>query len=492
MRRFLIAAVTILAIYSCDNNIADLGQNLIYTDTYMEVERYDLDQTYIVRLDSFPTSTLSTLTIGRIDDPTTGKTKATPYFQLYCTTWDANLSPTTTQAQYDSLTLNFTYQAKLAGDTTTLQTFRVYRLKDYPVIDLDDPYQYNTDFIPYATDSLLGQKSFYMQQDLMTPVGDADVPGPYILLNTDAGEALGRQLFDMMKNRSPIFGISSGGGSSTGGSSTDGGGNDVYKFMRWFRGLAIVPDDNNSFLGAIGASSSELFLRCHYHIGEAKHHFDMYAMTGSESGSFYTSTNIQHDPISTWTVEEPAADGESGSTKRPLQFMDTIAFTQTTQAVIQGLSGYMLRIKLPYIADGDGYRTIVKGEIILNTDYVENSDYPQAQQLGVYVMDTQGNIDYVLSDMTGENPIYGYFGQDPNDASQYRYTIDITDYYITMVESLITPQYQSMELIIGLPGTLFYNHTDKTRIINGVNSQSFQRAIFSELPVLNIYYADYN
>ena len=95
------------------------------------------------------------------------------------------------------------------------------------------------------------------------------------------------------------------------------------------------------------------------------------------------------------------------------------------------------------------------------------------------------------SDMTGENPIYGYFSQDPEDASQYRYTIDITDYYITMVESLVAPLNQSLELIIGLPGTLFYNNIDKTRIINGVNSQSFQRAVFSELPTLNIYYTEY-
>ena len=201
MRRFLIVLITTLAIYSCDNNIADLGQNLIYTDTYMEVERYDLDETYIVRLDSFPTSTLSTLTMGRIDDPTTGETKATPYFQLYINSWDATLNPTAIQAQYDSLTLNFTYESKLAGDTTALQTFRVYRLTDYPTIDLDDPYQYNTDSLPYAPDSLLGQKSFYMQHDLMEPFENSDVEGPYIRLSEEAGERLGRELFTRMQYR---------------------------------------------------------------------------------------------------------------------------------------------------------------------------------------------------------------------------------------------------------------------------------------------------
>ena len=32
-RKFIVVLLTILGIYACDNNIADIGQNLIYNDT---------------------------------------------------------------------------------------------------------------------------------------------------------------------------------------------------------------------------------------------------------------------------------------------------------------------------------------------------------------------------------------------------------------------------------------------------------------------------
>ena len=484
MRRFLIVLVTALAIYSCDNNIANLGQNLIYTNTYMEVERYDLDQTYIIRLDSFPTSGQTTLTMGHINDPVTGETTATPYFQLYLSSLADDLNMTVTQAMFDSLTLNFTYKGRVAGDTTTLQTFRVYQLTEYPVLDLDDPYQYNNQKLPYDESRLLGKKSFYMQTELMQPQGKTEVDGPYIKLDTEEGIELGKTLFDMMRKQDPIF---------TGGSTGDLGensvGRDIYAFMRWFKGLVIVPDENNDFLAAIGSASSELYLRCHYHINEKVSHFDINVLANDE-GSFYAFTNVEHSPSDSLK----ATNGEQAPNGQPLNFnTNSLRFTQTTQAVIQGLDGYMLKIKLPYITEGNVYRTIVKAEIQLNTDYVESSIFPQANQLGVYVMDVQGNIDYVLSDMTGDNAVLGYFEQDPQDASQYRYIIDITDYYITMVESMSTPTNQSMELLIGLPGTLFYSGTkDKTQLINGGNSVTFHKAVFSELPTLNIYYAEYN
>ena len=481
MRRYLFVFILALGtLYSCDNDIADLGQNLIPNDTYVEVQRYTLDQTYMVRIDSFPTSSLTSLTMGRIDDPATGVTKATPYFQLYRASWDDNLRGDV-PAVFDSLTLNFTYKSRLAGDTTKLQTFSVYQLKDFPLIDLEDPYRYSTQSMDYEGQPLLGRKSFYAVTEFMKN------QTPYIKLNTEEGEALGRELFRRMQARDTIWGVSSGGGNPEGALSPD-----YYAFMRWFKGLVIVPDDNNSLLASIGCGASELYLRCHYHVGEEYGYFDMQAPANTDEGSFYTFTHIDHE-----AVPELQVDGRNLTYYDSLQFMIHSSTAVTNYAVIQGLSSYALKIRLPYIADANPYKTIVKAELEMRTAYVESSIIPQAQRLGVYVLDENGYIDYVLSDMSGDNAIYGYFEQDPLKPGQYRYVVDLTDYYIAMVEGSAVPLHQSLTLLVSLPGAVFNQKVagrpnEKSNIITGTNSVSFERAIFEDLPSLNIYYTEYN
>ncbi len=462
-RKFIVVLLTILGIYACDNNIADIGQNLIYNETYVEVQRHSLHETYIVRLDSFPTSTLSSLTLGKIKDPVTGETTATPYFQLYRASWDPNLTSDANYAVFDSLTLNFTYTKTLAGDTTKIQKFSVYRLQDYPLIDIDNPYQYSNQSWPYSPDSCLGSKSIYPQYDFVKR------QMPYIKLDTEFGKALGQELFERMKAQDPIFGGNAGG--------------DYLFFLRYFKGLVIVPDKDNNLLASIRSDS--LFLRCHYTIGDKAYYFDMPALTNkktptSEGGSVYAFTHIEHSPNENLRINN-----------QPLGFNDTLSFYKNNMGVIQGLSSYMLKIQLPYIKDVNAYRTIIKAEVELETVYVEDSEIPQAQTLGVYVMDTEGHIDYVLSDASGKEPIYGYLKQDETKPGRYSYIIDITDYYISMVESVGEPLHQSLQLLIGLPGTVFKNHIDKTQLINGDNSTTFNRAIFEKVPSLNLYYIEY-
>lgn len=462
-RKFIVVLLTILGIYACDNNIADIGQNLIYNETYVEVQRHSLHETYIVRLDSFPTSTLSSLTLGKIKDPVTGETTATPYFQLYRASWDPNLTSDANYAVFDSLTLNFTYTKTLAGDTTKIQKFSVYRLQDYPLIDIDNPYQYSNQSWPYSPDSCLGSKSIYPQYDFVKR------QMPYIKLDTEFGKALGQELFERMKAQDPVFGGNTGG--------------DYLFFLRYFKGLVIVPDKDNNLLASIRSDS--LFLRCHYTIGDKAYYFDMPALTNKETstsagGSVYAFTHIEHSPNENLRINN-----------QPLGFNDTLSFYKNNMGVIQGLSSYMLKIQLPYIKDVNAYRTIIKAEVELETVYVEDSEIPQAQTLGVYVMDTEGHIDYVLSDASGKEPIYGYLKQDETKPGRYSYIIDITDYYISMVESVGEPLHQSLQLLIGLPGTVFKNHIDKTQLINGDNSTTFNRAIFEKVPSLNLYYIEY-
>lgn len=81
------------------------------------------------------------LTLGKMTDKTTGVTTATPYFQLIGS-GNTGIPNYDDNYVYDSLTLVFPFNAStkiLAGDTATLQTYRVYRLKNFPLRTLTIP-----------------------------------------------------------------------------------------------------------------------------------------------------------------------------------------------------------------------------------------------------------------------------------------------------------------------------------------------------------------
>ncbi len=159
---FLLSFLFVL--YSCNNDLNTIGDSMIPANGYVEIVTQDIENSYTIRLDSFPTSinalsylSSTQLTLGKIEDKTTGTTIATPYFQIIGNGYDSRLNFNDNYT-YDSLTLNIAtnYQALtlLAGDTTSLQTFYLHRLTHYPRMDYDNPYIYNNDEFSYEKESL--------------------------------------------------------------------------------------------------------------------------------------------------------------------------------------------------------------------------------------------------------------------------------------------------------------------------------------------------
>lgn len=151
---------------------------------------------------------------------------------------------------YQALTL-------LAGDTTSLQTFYLHRLTDYPRMDYDNPYIYNNDEFSYEKESL-GRLQLRFEKNYL------ENSNLYFKLNDD----LGRELFHLMQGKDSIFLPAN-----------------AYDFIRYFNGLVIIPDENNSALLPIDAST--LSLTCHYHLGTSPYSFSLPA-----AGNFYAFTNI--------------------------------------------------------------------------------------------------------------------------------------------------------------------------------------------------------
>ena len=74
--------------WACNNDVTSIGQDLLNDDSYVELVKYNIENSSTIKLDSFPTSTAKTgselynLIVGAIKDPVTGFTNAQPYFSL--------------------------------------------------------------------------------------------------------------------------------------------------------------------------------------------------------------------------------------------------------------------------------------------------------------------------------------------------------------------------------------------------------------------------
>ena len=444
MRIFFIAFF-LLSLYACDNDLTTIGDNLIPNDHYVEVTRFILDETSTIKLDSFPTSSMSTtstfqLTMGRVEDDFTGITKATPYFQISPNgfasnvTWESN-------CMYDSLTLEIPYPRNLAGDTTSYQSFDLYQLKQYMVYNLDNPIFCNTDSLPW--DKKLSSLTIYPQQESYTRK-------LYFRIN----DALGQDLFNKMRSRDPMF-------------------EDRNLFMDYFKGLAIVPNEKNSLLTSLDAS--QIKLQCHYHIGATEDLSFTLPMYSSGQNVSYAYTNIKYKA---W----------ENSPLNAVTFSDSIPFQKENRAIIEGMSGFMLKIKVPFIADASKYKTIIKAEIELRPKVDIWENIPEPQLLSVYVVRSNNYVKQVLMDNSANN-IYGILSQNIMNPDSKKYTIDLTDFYIRQVEG-VQPLDKEIYLLIGLPGYI-YSPWDGYQIFAGDVYNKYQRAIFEELPIFSIYYSNY-
>lgn len=437
-------------LYSCNNDLNTIGDTMIPAEGYLEVVTQNIEESYTIRLDSFPTSinvlnsylSSNQLTLGKIEDNITGTTIATPFFQIVGNGFDSRLNFNDNYT-YDSLTLKIaqSYQSLtlLAGDTTSLQTFYLHRLTDYPRINYDDPCIYNNSKFSYEEEPL-GKLQLRFEKNYL------ENSNLYFKLDDD----LGRELFRLMQGRDSIF-IHS------------------FDFINYFNGLVIVPSKDNSALLPIDVNT--LALTCHYHLGTSDYSFSLPA-----AGGYYAFTNITHTPT---------------EILKGISWFNPKSFNDTQFSVIQGLDGYMLKLQLPYLPPKEDFKTIIKAEIELTPRLVnyENIQEPTKNYIQVFTLDKYSKLTGSLSDHSG-NSVYGYLQVNPFYPDQRKYVIDITDYYISMANnnSNIDPQ---LNLAIGLQGTPHQIGAAEIPMMVGAVSTSFERLILDDIPVLKIYYAKY-
>ncbi len=464
MRIFFLASLFV-ALLSCNNDLNTIGDTMIPAEGFIEIQTFEIAETSTVRLDSFPTDlyTLSSvmnsgrLTLGHIKDLYTGEVTATPYFQIVGN-GIANIDVDKGYV-YDSLTMNFpfdyTSMKLLAGDTVNMQTYTLHRLSEYPQINYNEPAIFNTDSMAYNANEPLAKLSMRLDNDYFNNpgLGNRNV---YFKLSNE----LGRELFNRMQAQDPIF-------------------ERPMEFIRDFiQGLTIVPASTNTAL--IPIDISKVSLTCHYHAGSdqttGSFSLPAFALVESSLGAYFSFTNIKHTPA-------PWLEGAN--------WQDSIPFSVKKQAVVQGMNGYALKVKLPYIANNDAYKTILKAEIVLKPIVGNAEDIPELKNttLQIFSLDRNGRLRSALTDISG-NSVTATLQANPDYQDSKSYVIDITDYYNSVVTSAsdIDPQLNLLIGLVGVPKQIGY---DETLTMIGAVATTFDRVVIDETPILRIYYANY-
>lgn len=425
--KIIIPILALFLFYACNNNLTSIGQDLIDNDSYVEIVKTKLNQTSTIKLDSFSTSTgymdvsYAQVLIGKTNDKITGVTTSTPFFQVV-----TNITSIESYLVYDSTTFEIRGNNSIWGDTNQTQTFHLHQLKELPTITNDDYFFYSNDFAPYeptplATAKFLPRKN--RNKNYVFKVNDK----------------LGQQLTSMLKNKDEIFAAGN-----------------TNRFLKFFKGLTIVPDESNTCI--MGLLSDSLLLKIHYHKGENQYTVQF---RPSQVYKRFLFTNFEN--------QAKAPFNKLQNQKEILPFTNA-----GNLAVLQGLSGYMIKVEIPATPLDERYKTIIKAEIELNPKTNSFREISQPSLIGVYVTDKYNRLKSTLKTITGKS-VTGKLVKNQFNQEEDRYVIDITDYYNELTRDLHAET--DNFLLIGLQTGMF--------------GLSFDRLVIDELPVLKVYYAKY-
>jgi hypothetical protein len=430
----------LFSLCACENEITEIGKRFEDNTRFVEVKRFEIEQSATVRLDSFPTSAIagwtvdSVMVVGKMADLTSGTITSSAYFEVHPASRSYPIDFSNTYV-YDSLTLVISKPRVIAGDTTATQVFHLYRLAEIPPYDEQWPCYTNHDSVVLG--ERVGSLQIFPQKEHMTYT--------YFKLSNDWGRE--------------IFGMAARGGDWL---------VDPWTFLEYFKGMAIVPDATNSALFSV---SSTFELRCYYHhsSGETPQWISLSNKTGNNLG-FFTFSRHEHVP----------APGLAGVSEQ-----EPMPFATSGYGVIQGLNGYMLKLDLPFIQEFNSYRTIVKAQVILKPRLENYEDIPDLSRLYLYDCDVFGVPRF---DEYGNSAIAEGYPDPTMLPENKRFIFDITDYYKKRVQT--TPDLNSLHLLVGLPGFIVRG-VDEKRMISGNVNASFARMIVREIPELHIHYIQF-
>lgn len=394
------------------------------------IDTYSVKMSTVI-FDSIPTSGSENLLTGQYSDEYLGLSGATGYFQI-----DLPSGTIESEAVFDSITLVLRLAGVSYGDTLKPFSFTVNRVTEN-INFTDDSYMYNTSKVEYDNVPL-GKYTFKPKPNVTDSIS---------IRLTDA---LGQELLTMLKNNSDEISTSE-------------------KFLKYFKGIALVSGADNDCVIGFTASDSLVNMVIHAHTIAAEKVELSYKFPLSSSGIWYnhfyfdrTGTPLENLK----TQKEEIASGESDN-----------------KAYIQAGAGITTRLDFPglgKIMEIQQRHYFYKAELVFKPVPLSNTQIPLPEVLNLYTCDKYNRLISVYADSDGDAMTTDFSSDEFYNEENY-YSIDITSY----IKDELSDSYFNEEngLLINLPdetstGTL-------NRLVLDARENSNYR------PVLKIYFLFY-
>lgn len=433
----------LLLIYACNNDLKTIGQDMIDNGNYIGEDNLVISRMSTIRIDSFVTSSgiysetsINEIIAGKYTDEYGGTTTAIPCFQI-----SPSYRPSVSiHAALDSVTFHIKYGGKIWGDTIfnpQLQEFDLYRLAALPEFDYDNNgYFYNTTKVNLG--KIIGTTEFLPKR--------ANINRAYFRVDDELADTL----FEKIKFREDDD-IYEPNATST----------PFLKFLQYFKGLAIVPHEDNNCLISFSALADSLYLQFNYKEGGTDRIL-RFPLAQKE----YQYNSFQTNPAETGPGNEPQFEALDNQE-------DEVSFEDADNiALAQGLSGYMIKLTLPNPLLYPSYTTIIKAQLEIKPEYFSNNPIPYAKQVIVYTTDDRNRITGYLQNSSTSNVI-GTLQLNDQNSNENRYIFDLTEYYQQV--SSQPPLAKEQQILISIPNL----------------SLSYDYMIAREMPIVKIYYANY-
>lgn len=394
---------------SFGEEFAESFTNIIQIDTLTPVL-----STY--RLDSFSTSGSGVATVGKFNDVAFGTTTAISYQQIGLPVF--GLPDISINAVYDSLSLILTPTKEYYGDTTLTQQINVQELTQTLAFAPEKTAFYNTSSFSYDP-TPLGSKSFTLQPNRTDSV------------EIKLTDTKGNDLFTKVRTKDNSV------------SSQD-------NFLRYFKGIALVPSVSSSNLINYKVTDSAFRMRLYYHEpgagGPNKLYIDFPV----------TNTHLQFNQLlSNRSVAPLNSLPASGFPEVPSGSLDHKAY-------LQDATGLLAKVTFPSLQNLlfiDTAGKILKAELIIKPlpGSYDKTVYRMPPTINLGIVDKNNTLRPINNVFLAGNLTYDdLFGDNTG------YTIDITPY---MQQAIRTNQEIRNGLLIYTPSGSSFNRLiigDKT------------------------------